>query len=99
MKEMESLGKVLDYCATHNKAKEIKIDFKGYKVAMETIRYEKKGSILYSALRSKHPQSHWNLPRSQHRGDRYPLTVSSSYPFRQKHRTHRTEGPSAFHRY
>ena len=44
MKEMESLGKVFDYCATHNKAKEIKIDFKGYKVSMETIRYEKKGS-------------------------------------------------------
>ena len=42
MKEMESLEKVLDYCATHNKAKEIKIDFKGYKVSMETIRYEKK---------------------------------------------------------
>ena len=44
MKEMESIGKVLDYCATHNKAKEIKIDFKGYRVSMETIRYEKKGS-------------------------------------------------------
>ena len=44
MKEMESLGKVFDYCATHNKAKEIKIDFKGYKVSMETIRYKKKGS-------------------------------------------------------
>ena len=42
--EMESLGKVFDYCATHNKAKEIKIDFKGYKVSMETIRYKKKGS-------------------------------------------------------
>ena len=35
MKEMENLGKVFDYCATHNKAKEIKIDFKGYKVSME----------------------------------------------------------------
>ena len=42
--EMKNLEKVFDYCATHNKAKEIKIDFKGYKVSMETVRYEKKGS-------------------------------------------------------
>ena len=44
IKDMENLGKVFDYCATHNKAKEIKIDFKGYKVSMETINYKKKGS-------------------------------------------------------
>jgi hypothetical protein len=44
MKETENLGKVFDYCSTANKKKEIKINFMGYKVSMETIRYEKKGS-------------------------------------------------------
>ena len=42
MKEMESLGKMLDFCATNNKAKEIKIDFKGHKMIMDLRRYERK---------------------------------------------------------
>ena len=44
MKEMNNLGKMLDFCATNNKAKEIKIDFKGHKMIMDLLneKYNKK---------------------------------------------------------
>ena len=42
MKEMNNLGKMLDFCATNNKAKEIKIDFKGHKMIMDLRKYERK---------------------------------------------------------
>ena len=44
MKEMESLGKVFDYCATANKRKEIKINLQGYTMTLLKKRCEKKGN-------------------------------------------------------
>ena len=44
MKEMESLEKVFDYCATANKRKEIKIDLQGCTMTLLKKRCEKKGN-------------------------------------------------------
>ena len=44
MKEMESIGKMLDFCATANKRKEIKINFQGYTMTLLKKRCEKKGN-------------------------------------------------------
>ena len=41
---MENLGKILDYCATANKRKEIKIDLKGCTMTLLKKRCEKKGN-------------------------------------------------------
>ena len=44
MKDMENLGKILDYCATANKRKEIKIDLQGCTMTLLKKRCEKKGN-------------------------------------------------------
>ena len=44
MKEMESIGKMLDFCATANKRKEIKIDLQGYTMTLLKKRCEKKSN-------------------------------------------------------